>query len=79
MDKWLKYNDIYVTEVDWQTVFTNSLGGKGLASAYCLLYVNSEVQGELAYASLHQLYRNLIPRNLEADIQVENHKFREEV
>ena len=46
---WLKCNDISITEVDWEEVKKESFGGKrsasnGNTSAYCLVYINVELE-----------------------------------
>ena len=41
---WLKFNDISVTEVEWQDLERESVGGSGNASAYCLMYVDISKQ-----------------------------------
>ena len=39
--KWLKYNDITVTEATWQELTSDSYGGgRNNASAYCLMYID---------------------------------------
>lgn len=37
--RWLKFNDICVSEASWAEVVRESEGGSGTASAYCLIYV----------------------------------------
>ena len=48
-DIWLKFNDISVSEVDWEEVKRESFGGgqqpsNGNTSAYCLLYISREAE-----------------------------------
>lgn len=39
---WMKFNDVSVSEVSWEEVRRESLGGtRGNTSAYCLVYVSS--------------------------------------
>lgn len=38
---WLKYNDISVIPCSWNDVVRESEGGSGTASAYCLIYIQS--------------------------------------
>ena len=40
---WLKFNDISVTEVKWEEVARESFGGQHNTSAYCLVYLSSEL------------------------------------
>ena len=37
-EKWLKFNDITVTEATWEELEKESVGGYHNASAYCLMY-----------------------------------------
>lgn len=45
-NSWLKFNDISVTEATWQEVVKESEGGYGTASAYCLIYTQSNDSSE---------------------------------
>lgn len=41
---WIKFNDVSVSEVKWEEVRRESLGGtRGNTSAYCLVYLNREL------------------------------------
>ena len=40
MEKWLKFNDITVTETQWEEIERESVGGFHNTSAYCLMYVD---------------------------------------
>ncbi len=41
---WMKFNDVMVTDVSWEEVQRESLGGaSGNTSAYCLVYINSDL------------------------------------
>ena len=39
--RWLKFNDITVTEASWDELVKESVGGYHNASAYCLMYVDA--------------------------------------
>ncbi|XP_040390214.1 ubiquitin carboxyl-terminal hydrolase 28 isoform X6 [Cygnus olor] len=41
--RWLKYNDISVTESSWEELERDSFGGSKNASAYCLMYISDKV------------------------------------
>ncbi|XP_027593516.2 ubiquitin carboxyl-terminal hydrolase 28 isoform X5 [Pipra filicauda] len=41
--KWLKYNDISVTESSWEELERESFGGLRNTSAYCLMYISDQV------------------------------------
>lgn len=38
--KWLKFNDIAVTEASWEEIQKDSVGGFHNTSAYCVMYVD---------------------------------------
>lgn len=40
LTKWLKFNDITVTDASWEDLVKESVGGFHNASAYCLMYVD---------------------------------------
>uniref|UniRef100_I3JSR2 Ubiquitin carboxyl-terminal hydrolase n=1 Tax=Oreochromis niloticus TaxID=8128 RepID=I3JSR2_ORENI len=41
--RWLKYNDISVTESSWDELERDSFGGMTNASAYCLMYIDDRL------------------------------------
>ncbi|XP_050178876.1 ubiquitin carboxyl-terminal hydrolase 28 isoform X3 [Myiozetetes cayanensis] len=41
--RWLKYNDILVTDSSWEELERESFGGLRNASAYCLMYISDQV------------------------------------
>uniref|UniRef100_A0AAY5EXK0 Ubiquitin carboxyl-terminal hydrolase n=1 Tax=Electrophorus electricus TaxID=8005 RepID=A0AAY5EXK0_ELEEL len=41
--RWLKYNDVMVTESSWEELVRDSYGGMTNASAYCLMYINDRM------------------------------------
>ncbi|NXC02613.1 UBP28 hydrolase, partial [Orthonyx spaldingii] len=41
--RWLKYNDISVTDSSWEELERESFGGLRNASAYCLMYISDQV------------------------------------
>jgi hypothetical protein len=51
--KWRKYNDIRITEVTEEEVFTFSNGGHGHATGYWIVYVNDEIQYELSKLNIN--------------------------
>mmetsp|Transcript_21701 Transcript_21701/g.20808 ORF Transcript_21701/g.20808 Transcript_21701/m.20808 type:complete len:113 (+) Transcript_21701:1482-1820(+) len=46
--KWRKYNDIRITEVSEEEVFTNSNGVFGHSTGYWVVYVDESIQKELS-------------------------------
>ncbi|CAL8364578.1 unnamed protein product [Lota lota] len=41
--RWMKYNDIAITESSWEELMRDSYGGMTNASAYCLMYVDERI------------------------------------
>uniref|UniRef100_A0A3Q3EXL0 Ubiquitin carboxyl-terminal hydrolase n=1 Tax=Labrus bergylta TaxID=56723 RepID=A0A3Q3EXL0_9LABR len=41
--RWMKYNDISITESSWEELERDSFGGMTNASAYCLMYINDRL------------------------------------
>ncbi|XP_046724189.1 ubiquitin carboxyl-terminal hydrolase 28 isoform X2 [Silurus meridionalis] len=41
--RWLKYNDVMVTESSWEELVRDSYGGMTNASAYCLMYIHDRL------------------------------------
>uniref|UniRef100_A0A8C1JZ53 Ubiquitin carboxyl-terminal hydrolase n=1 Tax=Cyprinus carpio TaxID=7962 RepID=A0A8C1JZ53_CYPCA len=41
--RWLKYNDVMVTESTWEELVRDSYGGMTNASAYCLMYISDKL------------------------------------
>ena len=47
-EAWLKFNDVSVSDVGWDEVLRESLGGGvNNTSAYCLIYVNEELHHQM--------------------------------
>ena len=40
--RWLKFNDITVTESTWEELEKESVGGYHNSTAYCLIYIDKE-------------------------------------
>nr|XP_057942447.1 ubiquitin carboxyl-terminal hydrolase 28 isoform X1 [Doryrhamphus excisus]XP_057942448.1 ubiquitin carboxyl-terminal hydrolase 28 isoform X1 [Doryrhamphus excisus]XP_057942449.1 ubiquitin carboxyl-terminal hydrolase 28 isoform X1 [Doryrhamphus excisus] len=41
--RWMKYNDISITESSWEELERDSFGGMTNASAYCLMYIDNRL------------------------------------
>uniref|UniRef100_A0A3Q3WVH8 Ubiquitin carboxyl-terminal hydrolase n=1 Tax=Mola mola TaxID=94237 RepID=A0A3Q3WVH8_MOLML len=41
--RWMKYNDINITEASWEELERDSFGGMTNASAYCLMYIDDRL------------------------------------
>jgi ubiquitin carboxyl-terminal hydrolase 25/28 len=77
--KWRKYNDIRVTEVDEQEVFKVAEGGFGSNSAYCLVYVDKKTHGSLDNASLLESYAQIFPDAVRRDLEDDNARLSREL
>ncbi|KAM9728442.1 ubiquitin carboxyl-terminal hydrolase 28 isoform 1-T1 [Menidia menidia] len=42
-DRWMKYNDVSITESSWEELERDSFGGMTNASAYCLMYIDGRL------------------------------------
>lgn len=78
-NKWLKYNDIRVTEVDEQEVFKVSTGGHGLNSAYCLVYTEESIRSTLTVESLNESYIGLFNDAVRREVEDDNVKLGREL
>lgn len=41
--RWMKYNDISISESSWEELERDSFGGMTNASAYCLMYIDDRL------------------------------------
>lgn len=86
-DKWRKYSDLIITDISFEDVMRDAIGGNGLTSAYCLFYVKEDLlqKTDIPYwgfelDTIHNtVYRNLIPQSIFNEIEIENKKLEEEV
>ncbi|XP_030076474.1 ubiquitin carboxyl-terminal hydrolase 28 isoform X3 [Microcaecilia unicolor] len=81
---WLKYNDISVTESNWEELERDSYGGLRNASAYCLMYINNKLPhftaGEVNMeAGQGWSEAEAMPTGLKRYIREENQRFDQEV
>jgi hypothetical protein len=84
---WRKYNDIHVTEVSAEEVLSKSIGGQGITSAYCLVYISEAIipkESVLCSYKLNpdegsELYVQCIPPEVKQYVLEENRKETEEV
>ncbi|XP_033100221.1 ubiquitin carboxyl-terminal hydrolase 25-like isoform X2 [Anneissia japonica] len=63
---WLKFNDVSVTEVTWEELQQESVGGDSNTSAYCLIYVDDS-KHELFEETNDEMNRGL--NSLSEDLQ----------
>ncbi|ELU07267.1 hypothetical protein CAPTEDRAFT_220394 [Capitella teleta] len=81
--KWLKFNDIQVTEASWEELQRESVGGYHNASAYCLMYVDAtrtdvltgdDLDGEKGVSGV-----NTLPMELPEFVKEDNARFVKEM
>ena len=86
-DKWRKYSDLLISDIKFEDVMRDAVGGNGLASAYCLFYVeetllqkNSLQYWDFEMSSIQNtVYLNSIPDNIRKEIEEDNSKLEEEI
>ena len=80
---WRKYNDVNVTEVSEETVWNESFGGSGYASAYCLIYINEKCSDDdntfLSEKGEKIVVSKNVPHWLKDLIQTDNDAFAKEM
>ncbi|NXP33704.1 UBP28 hydrolase, partial [Leiothrix lutea] len=82
--RWLKYNDILVTESSWEELERESFGGLRNASAYCLMYISDQVscagadEGEGPEARQFQKEVEALSPELKHYIQEDNWRLEQE-
>ncbi|KAI3373959.1 hypothetical protein L3Q82_022522 [Scortum barcoo] len=52
-ERWMKYNDITITESSWEELERDSFGGMTNASAYCLMYIDDRLPQLITGMSLY--------------------------
>lgn len=73
--RWCKFNDITVSEVTWDEVSRESLGGYRHVSAYCLMYIDARREGCIgAGGSIQEL-----PADLQELVDKDNAEFETEM
>lgn len=73
--QWRKYNDIMVTEVTWEEVQRESLGGYGHVSAYCIVYIDVTREKSLQVSE----HGDDLPAELQQLVDEENAIFEKEL
>ncbi|NXN96668.1 UBP28 hydrolase, partial [Rhinopomastus cyanomelas] len=79
--RWLKYNDISVTESSWEELERDSFGGLKNASAYCLMYISDTVSrcaADEAEAGQFQKEIEALSPELQHYIQEDNWRLEQE-
>ena len=73
--RWCKFNDITVSEVTWEEVSHESLGGYRHVSAYCLMYIDARREGCIDAGSAIQE----LPADLQELVDKDNAEFENEL
>ena len=73
--RWCKFNDITVSEVTWDEVSRESLGGYRHVSAYCLMYIDARREGCIGAGSAIQE----LPSDLQELVDKDNAVFESEL
>ncbi|KAI7795734.1 putative ubiquitin carboxyl-terminal hydrolase 28 [Triplophysa rosa] len=82
--RWLKYNDVMVTESTWEELVRDSYGGMTNASAYCLMYINDDLPYLIAEDTDNETGQVLkgmdsLPPILRRYVREDNHWFQQEL
>lgn len=86
-NSWRKYSDLAISDVTFEEVYNDAVGGNGLASAYCLFYVSTDLLQRKpspfwnfnldTMQNTH--YYSLIPEKIVVEITDDNLKLEEEI
>ncbi|XP_047235116.1 ubiquitin carboxyl-terminal hydrolase 28 isoform X3 [Girardinichthys multiradiatus] len=82
--RWMKYNDVSITESSWEELERDSFGGMTNASAYCLMYIDdrlpqliTEDKDDETGQVLHGM--DSLPATLRRYVQEDNRWFQQEL
>uniref|UniRef100_A0A8C4EXE0 ubiquitinyl hydrolase 1 n=1 Tax=Dicentrarchus labrax TaxID=13489 RepID=A0A8C4EXE0_DICLA len=56
--RWMKYNDVSITESSWEELERDSFGGMTNASAYCLMYIDDRLPNLITGMSLRYVHED---------------------
>lgn len=62
--RWMKYNDISITESSWEELERDSFGGMTNASAYCLMYIDDRLPHLITGTSTYILINSAVRSNI---------------
>uniref|UniRef100_A0A1A8S9B2 ubiquitinyl hydrolase 1 n=1 Tax=Nothobranchius rachovii TaxID=451742 RepID=A0A1A8S9B2_9TELE len=82
--RWMKYNDVSITESSWEELERDSFGGMTNASAYCLMYIDDRLPHLITEDTddeTGQVLRNMdsLPPVLRRFVQEDNRWFQQEL
>uniref|UniRef100_A0A671W0J4 ubiquitinyl hydrolase 1 n=1 Tax=Sparus aurata TaxID=8175 RepID=A0A671W0J4_SPAAU len=75
--RWMKYNDISITESSWEELERDSYGGMTNASAYCLMYIDDRIPNLITGQVLHGM--DSLPPVLRRYVHEDNRWFQQEL
>uniref|UniRef100_A0A8C9YRR9 Ubiquitin carboxyl-terminal hydrolase n=1 Tax=Sander lucioperca TaxID=283035 RepID=A0A8C9YRR9_SANLU len=82
--RWMKYNDISITESSWEELERDSFGGMTNASAYCLMYIDDRLPQLISEATDNETGQVLngmdsLPSILRRYVHEDNRWFQQEL
>uniref|UniRef100_A0A4W6DYQ4 Ubiquitin carboxyl-terminal hydrolase n=1 Tax=Lates calcarifer TaxID=8187 RepID=A0A4W6DYQ4_LATCA len=79
--RWMKYNDISITESSWEELERDSFGGMTNASAYCLMYIDDRLPHLITDDETGQVLRGMdsLPPVLRRYVHEDNRWFQQEL
>jgi len=78
-NKWTKFNDMRVCEMDEETVMKEAVGGTANTSAYFLLYMDKEMVKSSNFDQAGINWNQFIPEPLMKEVKGDNEKFLKEL
>uniref|UniRef100_A0A665VEJ0 Ubiquitin carboxyl-terminal hydrolase n=1 Tax=Echeneis naucrates TaxID=173247 RepID=A0A665VEJ0_ECHNA len=79
--RWMKYNDISITESSWEELERDSFGGMTNASAYCLMYIDDRLPHLITDDETGQVLHGMdsLPSILRRYVHEDNRWFQQEL
>uniref|UniRef100_A0A8C9YRU2 Ubiquitin carboxyl-terminal hydrolase n=1 Tax=Sander lucioperca TaxID=283035 RepID=A0A8C9YRU2_SANLU len=79
--RWMKYNDISITESSWEELERDSFGGMTNASAYCLMYIDDRLPQLISDNETGQVLNGMdsLPSILRRYVHEDNRWFQQEL
>uniref|UniRef100_G3QC43 Ubiquitin carboxyl-terminal hydrolase n=1 Tax=Gasterosteus aculeatus aculeatus TaxID=481459 RepID=G3QC43_GASAC len=79
--RWMKYNDISITESSWEELERDSFGGMTNASAYCLMYIDDRLPNLITDDETGQVLHGMdsLPPVLRRYVHEDNRWFQQEL
>uniref|UniRef100_A0A8C4EU13 ubiquitinyl hydrolase 1 n=1 Tax=Dicentrarchus labrax TaxID=13489 RepID=A0A8C4EU13_DICLA len=79
--RWMKYNDVSITESSWEELERDSFGGMTNASAYCLMYIDDRLPNLITDDETGQVLHGMdsLPSILRRYVHEDNRWFQQEL